>query len=159
MADRILLTASGRDKLLQEIEDLKGPRRKIMTDNLREARSHGDLRENAAYDEAKLNQARLEGRIKDLEWVLDHAEIVERPDGMGAMVHLGTVAVIRDLEFDEEMEITLVGAFEADPISGLISIISPLGKALLGRAAGEKITVETPRGEAAYEIVSVLEIA
>lgn len=158
MAERILLTPAGRDNLMKELEFLRGPKRALMSEALREARSHGDLRENAAYDEAKLNQARLEGRIKDVEWVLEHSHIVERPDGMGEMIHLGSKASIRDLQFDEEMELTLVGGFEADPTHGLVSIISPLGKALIGRTEGETVTCETPRGEASYQILKVVHL-
>jgi transcription elongation factor GreA len=155
--EAIELTAQGKGKIEKELEHLKGPRRAFMSEALREARSHGDLRENAAYDEAKLNQARLEGRIKDLEWILERAQIIERPDGAGAMLHLGSKVVVREAGSNFEEEFTLVGAFEADPSQGLISIISPIGKALIGREAGNVVSVEGPKGEFHYEIVAVHE--
>ena len=159
MKDEVLLTKAGRDRLLQELQELKGPKRMQVGEALREARAHGDIRENAAYDEAKTVQARLEGRIRDLEWILDHAKIVERPDGVGELLHIGSQATLHDLERGGEFTVTLVGAFEADPEHGLISIVSPMGKALIGRGVGETVTVKTPRGEAHYRIVAAVEPA
>jgi transcription elongation factor GreA len=155
MADRILLTRAGRERLLTQLAELKGPKRQQAHEGIREARSHGDLRENAAYDQMRLVASRLEGRIKDLEWVLDHATIVERPEGVGDLLHLGSVATIREVETGDEMEVRLVGAYESEPTEGLISIVSPLGQALIEHAAGDIITVPTPQGEVRYEITMV----
>lgn len=155
MADEILLTPGGFEKLKKELDELKGPVRHQVAEAIREAKSHGDLRENAAYHEAKLNQSRLEGRIADLEKVILIAKIVERPEHAGAMAHLGSKVKLKDLEWKDELEITLVGSFEADPTLDLISITSPLGGALLGKAVGDVIEVSAPAGMQRYEILSV----
>ena len=134
MANEILVTVDGLAKLKAELEDLKGPTRARIAEAIREAKSHGDLRENAAYHEAKLNQTRLEARIAELEKAIQRAKIVERRDDGGA--HLNSKVQLLDLEFDDEFTVTLVGAFEGDPSNDLISISAPLGEALVGKVAG-----------------------
>ncbi len=155
MAHEVLLTQSGYDKLKKELENLKTVVRSNIAEAIKEAKSHGDLRENAAYHEAKLNQQRNDGRIADLEKVLQIAKIVERPEGAGDMAHLGSVVVLEDLEFGDEISITLVGNFEADPANDMISIASPLGEAVLGKVTGEKVTYTAPGGDISYLIKSV----
>lgn len=155
MAHEVLLTQAGYDKLKQELNELKTVVRPAIADAIKEAKSHGDLRENAAYHEAKLNQQRNDGRIADLEKVLQIAKIVERPDGAGDMAHLGSVVVLEDLEFGDEITITLVGNFEADPANEMISIASPLGEAVLGKSAGDKVSYSAPAGEVSYLVKSV----
>ncbi len=152
MPHEVLLTKAGHDKLRQELEDLKGPKRRTIAESIREAKSHGDLRENAAYHEAKLNQERLESRIADLEKVLQVAKIVERPDGSEDIAHLGSQVVLDDLEWGEELCVGLVGTYEADPSKDLISITSPLGEALIGRQVGETVEVDAPAGTQRYRI-------
>lgn len=152
MANEILLTAEGLEKLRLELADLKGPVRARIAEAIKEAKSHGDLRENAAYHEAKLNQQRLESRIADLEKAIQRAKVVERPDHHGDVAHLGTNVMLLDLEFDDEFEITLVGSFEADPAKNMISITSPLGEALLGKEVGEEVEIEAPGGTQRYRI-------
>jgi transcription elongation factor GreA len=155
MGQDILLTAEGLEKLKAELADLKGPTRSRIADAIKEAKSHGDLRENAAYHEAKLNQQRLESRISDLERAIQRAKVVERPAGSGDTAHLGSKIVLLDLEFDDEFEITLVGSFEADPHHNLISISSPLGEAVMGQLPGAEIEVEAPGGTQRYRIISI----
>jgi transcription elongation factor GreA len=155
MPKEILLTPEGHEKLRKELEELKGPVRMAVAEAIRDAKSHGDLRENAAYHEAKLNQTRLESRIADLERALEVAKVVERPDISGATAHLGSRVTLRDLEFDDEFDVVLVGTFEADPAKDLISIGSPLGEGLLGRAQGDEIEVEAPAGVQRYRILAV----
>lgn len=155
MPAEILLSRKGFEKLQKELEELKGPVRTRTAENLREAKSHGDLRENAAYHEAKLNQARLEGRIADLEKVLQIAKVVDRPDHAGESAHLGSRVHLKDLGWGDELTVTLVGSFEADPTHDLISITSPLGSALIGREAGDEIEVDAPAGKQRYQVVSV----
>jgi transcription elongation factor GreA len=149
------VTREGFEKLKKELEDLKGPTRMRVADAIREAKAHGDLRENAAYHESKLNQSRLESRIAELEKALQLARIVERPQGEGKMAHLGSRVKLLDLEFEDEFTVTLVGSFEADPAKDLISIASPLGESMLGRAIGDEIEVEAPAGHSRYRIVGV----
>lgn len=155
MAQEVLLTREGYQKLKLELEELKGPIRMRIAEAIRDAKSHGDLRENAAYHEAKLNQTRLESRIADLERVMQIAKVVERPDVHGSMAHLGSKVRLLDLEFDDEFTVSLVGSFEADPTKDLISISSPLGEALLGKAEGDEFVVEAPAGQQRYRILEV----
>lgn len=155
MAYENQLTRSGFDKLKKELEELKGPTRTRVAEAIREAKSHGDLRENAAYHEAKLNQTRLDARIAELEKLLQSAKIVERPEDAGASAHLGSKVVLLDKEFGDEVVVTLVGAFEADPALDLISIGSPLGNVLIGKVAGDEVVVETPGGRQEYKIIEV----
>lgn len=155
MANEILLTKEGLEKLKLELAELKGPVRSAVAEAIKEAKSHGDLRENAAYHEAKLNQQRLDSRINDLEKAVLKAKVVERPEGHGTSAHLGSKIVLLDLEFDDEFEVTLVGSFEADPAHNMISIASPMGEALLGKEEGESIDVDTPNGLQSYKIKKI----
>lgn len=155
MAKPIQMTQEGYDKLQKELELLKGPERTRIAEAIREAKSHGDLRENAAYHEAKLNQARLEGRIAELERSLQSARIVERPDDAGESIHLGSVVTLYDEEFDEELTVTIVGEMEADPAKDYVSIGSPMGQALLGCHAGDTAEYEAPMGTVRLRILKV----
>lgn len=155
MAKEIQVTREGFEKLRNELDDLKGRARLQIAEAIREAKSHGDLRENAAYHEAKLNQTRLESRIADLEKAVQLAKIVERPEVSGETAALGSKVLLLDLEYDDELTVKLVGSFEADPANDLISISSPLGEALLGRAKGDEVDVEAPAGVSRYKILKV----
>lgn len=155
MPNEILLTPGGHAKLKAELEDLKGPVRMRVADAIREAKSHGDLRENAAYHEAKLNQTRLESRIADLEKALQIAKIVERPADSGDTAALGSKVKLLDVEFGDELSVELVGSFEADPAADLISIVSPMGEALLGKAIGDEVEIEAPGGVQRFRVLSV----
>jgi transcription elongation factor GreA len=155
MSKGIQFTREGLEKLKQELEELKGPVRMRVAEAIRDAKSHGDLRENAAYHEAKLNQTRLESRIADLEKAIQLAKVVDRPDVHGEIAHLASRVKLRDLEFDDELVVVLVGSFEADPAQDLISISSPLGEALLGKAVGDRVEVEAPGGTVSYEILKI----
>ncbi len=137
-----------------ELDDLKGPTRARIADAIREAKSHGDLRENAAYHEAKLNQQRLDARIAELEHAVLRAKVVERPAGQTG-AHLGSQVTLIDTEFDDEFVVDLVGAFEADAATNKISITSPLGEALIGKEAGDSVQVDAPAGRQHYKILKV----
>ena len=150
MANEVILTKEGLEKLQKELEELKGPTRMRLAEAIREAKSHGDLKENAAYHEAKLNQARIEGRIMDLEKLLQIAKIVERPEATGDLADLGSKVTLEDLEWGDSLTITLVGSFEADPGNDLISITSPLGEAVLGKGVNEEFEVDAPGGKQKY---------
>ncbi len=155
MSDDVLVTKEGFEKLTAELEQLKTVERQKVSDAIREARSHGDLKENAAYHEAKLNQQRLDGRISRLEHVLQVAEIVERPSDSDNAANIGVTVTVKDLGFGDEIKMTLVGAFEADPSNGLISITSPLGSALVGKEIGEEFEYEAPAGVQRYKVLSI----
>ena len=154
MANEFQTTAEGLAKMKAELDDLKGPTRQRIAEAIREAKSHGDLRENAAYHEARLNQRRLEARIADLEKAVLMAKVIARPENEPG-AHLGSQVTLLDEEFDDEFRVTLVGAFEADAAENKISLTSPLGEALLGKEAGARIEVIAPAGKQAYKIVSV----
>ena len=153
MASEVQFTREGFVKLKAELDDLKGPSRMRIAEAIREAKSHGDLKENAAYHEAKLNQTRLESRIAELEKALLTAKVVDHVTGGGAQ--LGSKVGLVDLEFDEDLTVKLVGAFEADPANDLISVASPLGEALVGRTKGDEIEVKAPGGMTRYRLTSV----
>lgn len=144
---RVPVTREGLERLKAELTELKEVRRPIIVAAVAEARSHGDLRENAAYDAARHDQAMNEKRIGDLEGLLRNAVILDDQTGGGApeIVGLGNTVVV---DFDgEEERYTIVGAIEAKPAAGFISNESPIGRALLGKRAGQSAFVATPGGQ------------
>ncbi len=150
MQEQIILTASGCEKIKQELEDLKNRRRQI-SERIKTAREFGDLSENSEYEDAKNEQSFVEGRILELEEMLRRAKVVVR-NGTDK-VELGSTVV---LKIDKEtLEYTIVGASESDPISGKISIDSPIGHSLIGKARGEKVEILTPNGKMACEIIEI----
>lgn len=154
MPNEIILTREGYEKLKEELEFLKGPERTRIAEAIREAKSHGDLRENAAYHEAKMNQGRLEGRIHDIQKALEIAKVVDVADDAAEHIQLGSSVVLKSLDNGAESTVELVGAFEADPSQGKVSIASPLGSALLERKVGDEIEVQAPKGLKRYAILS-----
>ena len=150
-----LLTQEGYDKLEEELENLKVVKRKEVAERLKVAISFGDLSENAEYDEAKKEQAQVEERILKLENMVRKAVIIDESKIDLNVVTIGSIVKVKDLEFDEEVEYTIVGSTEADPYDGKISNESPVGKALLGRAAKEVVEVQVPDGVAKFEILEI----
>ncbi len=146
--NKVVLTAEGYLELEAELNDLKLNKRPEVINALKYARSLGDLSENADYDAARNEQAQLESRIKELEYKLEHCEIIENNDKNVANV--GSTIVI-EYEPDDCEEFKLVGSLEADPFNNKISNESPIGKAVIGHRAGETISVESPNGS--YEVV------
>ncbi len=154
MSEQPYLTADGAEKLKIELEELKGPARIALAKRLRSAIQQGDLSENADYHAAKEEQGFLEGRIQELEYLLSNAKIIEEHDGKRDVVEVGgSVTVQEDGEAPETY--MLVGAKEADPRNGRISNESPIGRAVIGHKAGEKVAVETPGGVIFLKIVKV----
>lgn len=154
-----LVTKEGLKKLKEEAEFLKNTRRKEVAQRLKEAISYGDLSENSEYEEAKNEQAFVEGRILELEMKIKSAKIItEKPSAarMGKEINIGSTVTVRSTEENEEEETyTIVGATEADPFVSKISNESPIGKALLGKIKGESIKVVTPSGVVEYEVTKV----
>lgn len=152
---QVPVTREGLERLKEELNELRDVRRPFIVAAIAEARSHGDLRENAAYDAARHDQAMNEKRIADLEVMLRNAVIIEDKQGGGRAdeVTLGSTVVV-EIEGDEE-RYTIVGAIEAKPALGLISNESPVGKALLGKRIGQTAIVSTPRGQSTYKIIGV----
>jgi len=152
------VTKEGLKKLKDELENLKTVRRREVAQRLKEAISYGDLSENSEYEEAKNEQAFVEGRIIELERKIKSAKIITEKEGkkMGKEANIGSHVTIRNLSADgEEQTFTIVGATEADPFDFKISNESPIGKALLGNVKGDTVTVPTPSGTIEYEIVKV----
>ena len=156
MADKkMILTKDGLKKLEEELENLKTVRRKEVAERLKEAIALGDISENSEYDDAKNEQAFIEGRIQELEMKLRNVEVISESKKSKTTVSMGCKVVIRDLEFDEEEEYTLVGSTEADPSAGLISNESPVGAAILGQKVGATVDVHAPAGILKYKIVKI----
>lgn len=151
MSDQTILTAAGLDKLKAELEDLKENKRPAVIARIKEAVSYGDLSENSEYEDAKNEQGFIEGRIAELQGMLDTAQIVES-SGSSDVVQLGSVV---DVSNGSDSTFTIVGPAEADPTGGLISNESPLGQALLGAKVGDKVSVETPRGTQTYTVKKI----
>ena len=146
-AKQMLYTQEGYDALVEELNYLKNIRREEIKNDIAVARSFGDLSENAEYDEARNEQAKVEARIKDLEELIANAVIVDESKIDTSIVSVGSTVKVMDYDLDMEVEYTLVGSNEADPASGKISDQSPIGRALIGARAGQEISVLTPGGE------------
>ena len=153
--NEILLTQEGYNKLEEEVELLKTVRRKEVAERIKVAISFGDLSENAEYDEAKNEQAQVEERIMKLENMIRKAVIIDESQIDLNVVTIGSIVKVQDVEFDEDVEYTIVGSAEADPYDGKISNESPVGKALLGRTVGEEVDVQVPDGIAKFKILEI----
>lgn len=151
----VFLTAEGLNKLENELDELKTVRRKEVAERIKTALDFGDISENAEYDQAKNEQAKLEERILRLETILRNAKLIDEDEITTDVVSVGSKVIVKDLEFDEEMEYTIVGSAEADPYSGKISNESPLGRSLLGSKAGDVIDVQVPDGVIKYEVLNI----
>ena len=156
MAKQIIVTKEGLKKLQEELDYLKTTKRKEVAEAISEARSFGDLSENSEYDEAKDEQAKTEARISELEESLKHVKVISDSEVNTDKVNVGNRVLVYDLEFEEEIEYTLVGSTEADPIENKISDQSPIGQALIGRAVGDIVDVHTPAGVIKLEIKEIM---
>ena len=149
------MTAAGFRRLTEELKSLKSVDRPAIIKQIADAREHGDLSENAEYHAARERQSFIEGRIGELEDATKRAEIIDTSKLKGKTVRFGAKVKLADEETGDEITYQLVGEFEADLKKKKISIASPLGKALIGREAGDSVEVQTPNGVRYYEIVSV----
>lgn len=160
MGDEIILTREGYEKLKQELEHLKTVGRAQSAERIRRARAQGDLSENFEYHEAKRAQAMLEGRIRELQRILEIAQVVEHLPNEDGVVTVGSVVTVEDLEHAEEWTFRIVdtasaAVFGADEEYEHVSAASPVGQALVGKKVGDIVQVETPGGTVDYEILSV----
>jgi transcription elongation factor GreA len=151
---RIPITVEGFRRLERELGNLKKERPGVIQ-AIKEAREEGDLSENAGYDAARERQGMIEARIRYLETRLATSQVIDLTTLEGDRVIFGATVEIEDAETGERKQYTLLGPDEADPVKGSISIMSPVGQALLGKEEGDEIVVEAPRGKIHYEIVSV----
>ena len=153
-----LLTREGLKKYEDELDELKYVKRKEISQKIKEAREQGDLSENAEYDAAKDEQRDIEARIEELEKLLKNVEVVDveqSVDGKVKKVSFGCTVKVTDLELDEDMEFTIIGATESDCLNGSISNESPLGQALIGTKKGDIVEVEAPVGVIRYKVKEV----
>lgn len=151
----VYLTADGLRKIKEELQYLTTVRRREVAQMIAEAKAEGDISENAGYDEAKNAQGFLEGKIRDLEGVLKYATVIQESDASRHTVSLGCSTVVREVGTDVEEVYSIVGSHEADPAKGRISNESPMGKALLGKIVGDRVTVRTPGGEIQFEVLGI----
>jgi transcription elongation factor GreA len=151
----IFLTYDGLRKLEEELEQLKGEKRKDIAERIRQALAFGDISENSEYDEAKNEQAQNEVRIVQLENMLKFAQVIDEDEVGTDSVRLGTRVKILDMEFNEEVDYHIVGSTEADPSSMKISNDSPVGRALIGKKAGDVVEVEVPDGTVKLKVIKI----
>jgi len=153
---RAPMTLRGAQRLREELEELKSVKRPAVIEAIAEARAHGDLKENAEYHAAREQQSFIEGRIKQLEGELSHADLIDVAKlNAGDKVVFGATVVIADSETDEEKRYQIVGDLEADIKQGLIAISSPVARAMIGKHEGDSISIDAPGGSREYDIVSV----
>ncbi len=153
---RAPITTRGAQRLRAELEELKSVKRPAVIAAIAEARAHGDLKENAEYHAAREQQGFIEGRIKQLESELSHAQIIDVSTlNAGSKIVFGASVVLADVDSDEERRYQIVGDLEADIKQGLIAISSPVARALIGKHEGDSVTIEAPGGTREYEIVGV----
>ena len=154
-AKKYIMTYEGVKKLEDELEQLKTVKRKEITEKIKVALGYGDLSENSEYDEAKNEQAFTEGRIIQLENMLKNAEVVDENDISTDVVSIGSKVKVKDYEFDEEVDYTIVGSAEADPMEFKISNESPVGRGLMGKKVGDVVEVTVPGGVNKFEILEI----
>jgi len=148
----IFLSPEGLEKIKKELKELKTVTRRVVAERIKEARSFGDLTENSAYEDAKEQQAFVEGRIAELEAIIRQAKIINQQNNHGP-VSLGNKVTVKN--DGEEIELTLVDRTQVSPTLGKISFDSPLGKALVGKNVGDSVEVETPSGKIKYKILKI----
>ena len=153
---KVPLTARGAAKLQEELKQLKSVERPKIIKAIAEAREHGDLKENAEYHAAREQQGFIEGRIKDIEAKLSHAQVIDVTTlGAGGKVVFGATVVLLDLNTDEEKTYQIVGIDEADLKHGKISVTSPVARALIGKIEGDEVGLDAPGGTHEFEILEV----
>lgn len=152
---RTPMTLRGAELLREELKRLKSEDRPRVIKAIAEARSHGDLSENAEYHAARERQSFIEGRVAELEDKISRAEVIDVSKLSGKAIKFGAKVTLADQDTDEESTYQIVGAEEADIDKGRLSVTSPLARALIGKQTGDSIEVTTPRGSKAYEIIKV----
>ncbi|MEN8180025.1 MAG: transcription elongation factor GreA [Pseudomonadota bacterium] len=153
---KVPLTAKGAENLRTELEELKRVARPNVIKAIAEARAHGDLKENAEYHAAREEQGFIEGRIKDIEGKLSHAQVIDVTTiDAGGKVVFGATVDLTELDNDEEFTYQIVGEDEANIKQGLISVSSPIARALIGKSEGDDVFLQTPNGPREFEILEV----
>ena len=152
---QMLYTPDGYKELVDELNYLKTTRREEIKNDIAVARSFGDLSENAEYDEARNEQAKTEARIKELEELVENAVIVDEDEIDTSVISLGSTVRVYDVDLEEEIEYSLVGSNEANPLVGNISDQSPIGKKMMGAREGDILQVEAPAGTVTLKVLEV----
>ncbi len=155
MIDKVPTTREGLEKLKQELHNILTVERPGNIKAIEEARSHGDLSENAEYHAAKEKQSFLEAKINELEMAISRSELIEIDTGQTETIIFGTTVELRNIANNQNVKYQLVGPHESDPESGRISVTSPLGKALIGKEEGDDIKIKTPGGLQEFEILEI----
>jgi transcription elongation factor GreA len=153
--NKLPMTSDGYNRLVEEIKRLKTIERPAIIRAIAEARTHGDLSENAEYHAARERQSFIEGRLMELEDKVARAEVIDTSKLSGSVVKFGATVTLADEETDEEQTFVIVGEDEADVKGGKLSVASPLARALIGKGKGDSVEVSTPRGNKSYEVVTV----
>jgi len=153
--NRLPMTSDGYNRLQDEIKRLKTVERPAIIRAIAEARTHGDLSENAEYHAARERQSFIEGRLAELEDKVARAEVIDTSKLSGTVIKFGATVTLADEETDEEQTFRIVGEDEADVKGGRLSVTSPLARALIGKGKGDSVEVSTPRGNKSYEVVTV----
>jgi transcription elongation factor GreA len=152
----VMLTIEGLKKLEHELEQLKSVRRREVAERIKQAIEFGDISENSEYEDAKNDQAFIEGRILTLEKMLRNAKIIDDENIGTEVVSIGSKVLLKDLEYEDEFEYAIVGSIEADPSAFKISNESPVGKAILGQSKGSIVEVNVPAGVLKYQIIDIM---
>jgi transcription elongation factor GreA len=155
MADRIPMTPSGYTKLEAELKQLKTVERRKISNEIEIARAHGDISENAEFHAAKEKQSHVEGRIRIVEDKLARAQVIETGGNLPETVRFGVTVELSDDDTGEEVQYTITGEDESDVSVGLISVTSPVARALLGKRVGDEVTVRVPKGNRSFEILEI----
>ncbi len=155
MAEKVLMTPQGYEKLIKEMEDLQKNQRPAIIKEIEEARAKGDLSENAEYHAAKEKHALIENRISELSNKINNAQIVDPKTVSKDRVGFGCTVVLYDIDKDENVEYMIVGEDESDPNNGKISINSPIAQAIVGKEEGDEVTVVVPAGKRSFEIEEI----
>ncbi|MBR0518648.1 transcription elongation factor GreA [bacterium] len=151
----IILTREAFENCQKKLDYFKTHHRKAVAERIKLAKEFGDLSENAEYEDAKNEQAFIEGEILNLENTIRYAKVIDEKEVIRDIVNLGLTACIRNINTNETFEFTLVGSLESDPSNGYISNESPIGKAILGRALGEEVEIDVPNGRVVYKIEKI----
>ncbi|MFO1152150.1 MAG: transcription elongation factor GreA [Rhodospirillales bacterium] len=153
--EKIPMTRDGLGQLEDELKRMRSAERPAVIRAIAEAREHGDLSENAEYHAARERQSFIEGRIAELEDILSRAQVIDTSGLSGNVIRFGATVMVADEETEDESTYRIVGSHEADASAGLLSVTSPLGRALIGRTLGDVVEVKTPRGSKSYEVVKI----
>ena len=152
---QVVLTPQGYEKIEKELERLRTVDRREVADRIRDSKQFGEFTENAEYEDAKIEQAFVEGRIQELRRVLQLAQVIDESEISTDVVGIGSIVTVKDIDMDEDWEFTMVGSMESDPDNDRISDESPVGQALLGKKVGDEVTVAIPDGHIRYRVVSI----